>query len=142
MIMTQLLFDDEGVISRRQWWAGVAILIAAQSFAGWLAAHWLAPRGLDRPAVLFLSLAILIPFHAVNAKRFRAIGRPPSLALCGGALAALTTLADAFLKSPTLDLGLGLALIATILWYAVDLGVLDHDSRATPERIDACLRRP
>ncbi len=89
--------------------------------------RWLAPRGLDVPALLFVSLALLIPFHAVNAKRFRACGRSPGLALWGGVLAGLTILAGTFLRWPPLDLALGLGLCLVILWYIVDLGILAHE---------------
>jgi uncharacterized membrane protein YhaH (DUF805 family) len=139
--MTQLFLDDEGTISRRQWWIGTLALLAIQFFAESLMARWLGPPGLDGPLMLSLSLAILVPFHAVNAKRFRAIGRPPWLALWGGGVAGLSILAGAFLRLPALDVAIGLALIATIGWFIVDLGVLAHDAWAAPERIDAALRR-
>lgn len=124
--MTQLLFDDEGVITRRQWWAGTLLLVAMQLAAESIVARWLAPMGLDGPALLFVSLVLLIPFHAVNAKRFRACGRSPALALWGGGLAGLTILAGAFLRWPSLDLALGFGLCLVILWYIIDLGILDH----------------
>ncbi len=126
MRMTQLLFDDEGRITRRQWWIGTLVLLAAQLAAETAATRWLAPLGLDRPALLFVSLALLIPFHAVNAKRFRALGRSPDLALWGGGLAGLSILCGAFLRWPQLDLALGLGLCIVILWYIVDLGILEH----------------
>ncbi len=127
MRMTQLLFDDEGVITRRQWWIGTLVLLALQQVAEAAAARWLTPLGLDRPALLFVSLALLIPFHAVNAKRFRGCGRSPDLALWGGGVAGLSILAGAFLRWPALDLALGLGLCLVIIWYIVDLGILDHE---------------
>ncbi len=126
--MTQLLFDDEGTISRRQWWIGTLMLLAVQQIAESVAGRWLAPLGLDRPVLLFTSLALLIPFHSVNAKRFRACGRSPARALWGGILAGLVILSGAFLRWPALDLILGLGLCLVILWYLVDLGILDHES--------------
>ena len=141
MSMTQLFLDDEGTIARRQWWIGTLALLCIQFLAEALTARWFGPQGLDGPLMLSLSLAILVPFHAVNAKRFRAIGRPPELALWGGGLAGLSILAGVFLNLPALDAALGLLLIMTIGWYVVDLGVLDHDAHAAPARIDAAARR-
>ena len=141
MSMTQLFLDDEGTIARRQWWIGTLALLCIQFLAEALTARWFGPQGLDGPLMLSLSLAILVPFHAVNAKRFRAIGRPPALAVWGGSIAGLSILAGAFLRLPSLDAALGLILIATIVWYVVDLGVLNHDARAAPTRIDAAAGR-
>jgi len=141
MNLMQLLFDDEGAISRRQWWNGTLALVVAHVLAGWIAAVALGPSGLDRPAMLFVSLALLIPFHAVNAKRSRAIGRPPVLALAAAAIAGASILAGAFARTPELDLSLGLGLTAAILWCVLDLGVLDHAAGVDPARIDAAAKR-
>ena len=141
MSMTQLLFNDEGSITRRQWWIGTITLLALQFAAEIAAQRWLRPRGLDRPALLFTSLALLIPFHTVNSKRFRAIGRSPDLALAGGALAGLSILTSAFAGKPTLDLAFGLCLCGVILWYVVDLGVLDYTPKPDPARVDAAAAR-
>ncbi len=89
-----------------------------------------------------MSLSLLIPFHAVNAKRFRAIGRSPGLALWGGGIAGVSVLSSTFLRWPTLDLSLGLALCLVILWYLVDLGVLDHQPRIAVDRVDATAAGP
>ena len=140
MSMSELLLADEGAISRRQWWTGTLLLGVGQLLAGWMATRWLGR--FDRPAMLFLSLAALIPFHAVNAKRFRAIGRDPALALWGGGVVGSSVLSGAFVKLPILDIALGLGLIAIVLWHVVDLGVLDHEAKASPARIDAAARRP
>jgi uncharacterized membrane protein YhaH (DUF805 family) len=142
MNMAQLLFDDEGVISRRLWWLGTITLVLAHIAAGYAATRWLGARGLDRPAMLFLSIAILIPFYAVNAKRFRAIGRDPALALVGGALPALAALKGMHIAWPMIDIALGGLIIATIVWYAIDLGLYDHEAHASAGRIDAALRQP
>ncbi len=75
--------------------------------------------------MLFVSIVLLIPFHSLNAKRFRAIDQPAWLALAGGAVALAAMLAGAFLPGHPVNIGLGLALLAVILWFAVALGVYD-----------------
>jgi uncharacterized membrane protein YhaH (DUF805 family) len=126
MTLAQLLFDDEGVITRRQWWIGTFVLVAFQILAEYLAGRHLLSSGFGRPAMLFLSIALLIPFYSINAKRFRAIGSMPELALAGGVLPLLAILSDTFLAFPKLDMALGLLILAVILWYIVDLGLLYH----------------
>jgi predicted lipid-binding transport protein (Tim44 family) len=76
MEIARILFSDEGVINRRQWWLGTLGLLAFQLLVGWLAAWHFGRSGLDRAFMLFVSIALLIPFHSLNAKRFRAIGQP------------------------------------------------------------------
>jgi uncharacterized membrane protein YhaH (DUF805 family) len=136
MSVAQLLFDDEGVIARRQWWLGTALLLAVQLGAGWLARRHLGPSGLDRPSMLFVSISLLIPFHSLNAKRFRAIGQPPLLAVMGGAVALASILVGAFLPGAAVNIPLGLALLCVILWFAAALGCYDP-----PARIDVPARR-
>jgi uncharacterized membrane protein YhaH (DUF805 family) len=136
MSLAQLLLDDEGVIARRQWWLGTALLLAAQLVAGWLARRHLGATGLDRPLMLFISIGLLIPFHSLNAKRFRAIGQPPRLALLGGGVALASILAGAFLPGAIVNIPLGLALLCVILWFAAALGCYEP-----PARIDVSARR-
>jgi uncharacterized membrane protein YhaH (DUF805 family) len=126
MTLAQLLFNDEGVITRRQWWIGTSILVAFQLLADYLAGRYLLSSGLGRPSLLFLSIALLIPFYSVNAKRFRAIGSMPELALAGGVFPLLAILCDTFLHVPALNMALGLLILAVILWYLLDLGILPH----------------
>jgi uncharacterized membrane protein YhaH (DUF805 family) len=126
MKLRQLLFDDEGVISRSQWWLGIGLLSLAYAVAGWVATKYFGRNHFDRVIMIFLSLVILIPTYSVNAKRFRAIGRPVELALVGICLAAAVTLSAQFLSLPRIDLVIGSALFLVILWYAVDLGIIDH----------------
>jgi uncharacterized membrane protein YhaH (DUF805 family) len=121
-----LLFDDEGVITRSQWWLGIGLLTLAYAVIGWAAARYLGRNHFDRALMMFVSLAILIPTYSVNAKRFRAIGRPVEFALVGAALAGAAALSAQFLHLPRFDLVAGSALFLVILWYAVDLGIIDH----------------
>jgi uncharacterized membrane protein YhaH (DUF805 family) len=133
----RLLFDDEGVISRRSWWIGTVLLLCAYMTCGAAAGRVLAlPEHADA-AMLFASIAILVPFHAVNAKRFRAIGRPPALALWGGGLPAASVLTDAFLNWPSADIVLGWLIMAVMIWFVIDLGLYPHESHASRDRIDA-----
>jgi uncharacterized membrane protein YhaH (DUF805 family) len=134
--MTHLLFADEGKISRREWWLATSLLLAAYMLASALAMRLLGAQRLDRPLMLFISIAILLPFYSVNAKRFRAIGRRPELALFGAILSALTTLVGVFLPFQPVNTALGVALMLVILWYAVDLGVIDHSPIVTVPVID------
>jgi uncharacterized membrane protein YhaH (DUF805 family) len=129
MNIAQLLFDDEGVITRKEWWLGTCLLMAAHTLAGYLAFRFLGARGFDRAVMLFISIAILIPFYAINAKRFRFIGRAPNLALVGGLLPALAALSSVFLAWKSLDITLGLALMAVFIWYVVDLGLIPHGGK-------------
>jgi uncharacterized membrane protein YhaH (DUF805 family) len=125
MTAFQLIFDDEGEIARRQWWIATLLLVILQMGMEMLASR-LVPGG-SRGVSMFLSIAILIPFYSVNAKRFRAIGRSPSLALIGGVLTAGSILIDTFLPLPALNMIFGFALLGVIIWYVIDLGVLAHD---------------
>ncbi|MGL4635903.1 MAG: DUF805 domain-containing protein [Beijerinckiaceae bacterium] len=127
MTMTHLLFDDEGTITRRQWWLGSSVLMAVYMLAGFCVAKWLGHTGLDRAIMLFVSIAILLPFFSVNAKRFRAIGRSPSLALVGAFMSALATLSGDFLPLMPVNTGLGIILMLVIVWYTIDLGLVDHN---------------
>jgi uncharacterized membrane protein YhaH (DUF805 family) len=126
MSWTRLLFDDEGVISRKTWWAGTLLLVLLHGIAEFFSARLLAEIALAKPFMLFVSLAILVPFYSVNAKRFRAIGRSPGQALIGGILPGLVILCDVFLAFKVLDFTFGLAMLAVMLWYIIDLGVIDH----------------
>lgn len=133
MTAFQLFFDDEGEIARRQWWIATLLLVILQMGMEMLASR-LVPGG-SRGVSMFLSIAILIPFYSVNAKRFRAIGRSPSLALIGGLLTAASILIDTFLPLPALNMIFGFALLGVIIWYVIDLGVLAHDEVPRPLRI-------
>jgi uncharacterized membrane protein YhaH (DUF805 family) len=141
MRMTTLLFNDEGVIDRRQWRIGTLVLLALYMTSGAVATRWLGASRLDQPFMLFCSIAILIPFHAVNAKRFRAIGRSPALALWGGSVPALSILVSAFAAFPLVDIALGWMLVCIVVWYVVDLGIYPHDAKASHHRIDAVTQR-
>jgi uncharacterized membrane protein YhaH (DUF805 family) len=138
MKMAQLLLDDDGVIRRRDWWLGTGVLLAFQFGVGLWADRHLA-AGLDRALLLFVSIALLIPFHSLNAKRFRAIGQPSRLALAGGGVALAAMLAGAFLPGHPINIGLGLALLCVILWFAVALGVYDPPPRV-PVPVDHAAR--
>ncbi|MFM9973263.1 MAG: hypothetical protein ACKVON_01655 [Beijerinckiaceae bacterium] len=128
MTLVQLLFDDEGVITRRQWWLGTIMLVVFQFLAEYLASRQLLSSGLYRPVMLFVSITVLIPYYSVNAKRFRAIGSRPELALIGGILPLIAVLSDTFLGFKSFDLVLGLLILAVILWYVLDLGVIAHEA--------------
>lgn len=134
MKLLRILLSDEGVISRREWWIATAALLVVQLLAGWLAARHFGSSGLDRPLMLFLSISLLIPFHAVNAKRFRAIGLPAVLSLAGGGVALASILAGAFLPGHPVNIPLGLMLLGVILWFAAALGVYDPPPRIDPAR--------
>jgi uncharacterized membrane protein YhaH (DUF805 family) len=129
MNIAQLLFDDDGVITRKQWWVGTCVLMATHALAGYLAFRFLGARGLDRAVMLFISIVILVPFYAINAKRFRFIGRAPGLALVGGILPALAALSSVFLGWRSLDIALGLLLMVAFIWYVVDLGLIAHSGK-------------
>jgi uncharacterized membrane protein YhaH (DUF805 family) len=136
----RLLFDDEGVISRRSWWSATAMLLCVYTAAGWAAGRLFALPGHAEAAMIFASIAILIPFHAVNAKRFRAIGRSPSLALWGGAVPATSVLIDAFVEWPLVDILLGWMIMTVMMWFVIDLGLYAHENHASRDRIDAAAR--
>jgi uncharacterized membrane protein YhaH (DUF805 family) len=137
MTWLQVLFDDEGVITRRAWWWGTALLVAAHIGLGWLAARHAGPLGLDRPLMLFVSISLLIPFHSLNAKRFRAIGQPGWLALAGGGVAFASILAGAFLPGAAINIPLGLALLVVIVGFAAALGIYDPPPQIDPARLRA-----
>jgi uncharacterized membrane protein YhaH (DUF805 family) len=137
MNMARILLDDEGVISRREWWCGVAMLLGVQFAVGWLAQRHVGGTGIDRAIMLFLSISLLIPFHSLNAKRFRAIGQPTWLALAGGVIAITSIMAGAFLPGHPVNIPLGLVLLVTILWFAAALGVYDPPPRIDPEKARA-----
>lgn len=135
MEVFRILFSDEGVISRRQWWLGSAILIGFQLLTGHLAAREFGQQGFDRPLMLFITIALLIPFHSLNAKRFRAIGQPTWFALAGGGVAIASILIGNFLPGHPVNIPLGLVLLVVILWFATALGCYDP-----PPRIDPAAR--
>ncbi len=137
MTLMRLLFDDDGVISRRSWWTGTLLLLAAYMAAGLATGHLIARPEHAQATMIFTSIAILVPFYAVNSKRFRAIGRPPSLALWGGALPAASVLVDAFLDIPAADVLLGWLIMGVLLWFLIDLGLYPHENHASRSRIDA-----
>jgi uncharacterized membrane protein YhaH (DUF805 family) len=124
-MMRRLLFNDEGKIARGDWWLGNVLLISLHALASALIMRMATPLVADGLKV-FLSIAILVPFYNINAKRFRATGRSPELALWGAALPALTTLTGLYLRWLPLDLTLGLGTLCVIIWYSVDLGMIDH----------------
>jgi uncharacterized membrane protein YhaH (DUF805 family) len=132
MNMVRLFFADEGVIDRRSWWLGAGVLVGVQLCLGVLAARHLGPLGLDRPLMVFVSIALLIPFHSVNAKRFRAIRQPPWFALAGGGVAMASIICGAFLPGHPVNIPLGLVLLVVIVWFAAALGVYDPPPRIDP----------
>jgi uncharacterized membrane protein YhaH (DUF805 family) len=136
MELARILFSDEGVISRRQWWTGALVLIAFQLLAGHAAAKAFGRQGLDRPLMLFIAIALLIPFHSLNMKRFRAIGQPTWFASAGGVVAMASILMGAFLPGHSANIPVGLALLVVILWFAAALGIYD-----TPPKVDPGARR-
>jgi uncharacterized membrane protein YhaH (DUF805 family) len=135
----RLLFDDEGMISRKTWWAGTILLVLLYASAEFFSARLLGDMQLARPFMLFVSLSILVPFYSVNAKRFRTIGRSPNQALIGGILPGLVVLSDFYVAFDPLNIMFGLATLCVIIWYILDLGVFDHDAQPRL-RIDG--RRP
>jgi uncharacterized membrane protein YhaH (DUF805 family) len=141
MSVLQLFFDDEGVISRRTWWVGTLVLLFASMGIGWAATRIVAQPGLGEALAVFSAIAMLIPFHSVNAKRFRAIGRNPALALWGGLVPALSILVDLYLDWPSLDLLLGWMMIVILVWYVLDLGFYPHEDHASQARIDGVVNR-
>jgi uncharacterized membrane protein YhaH (DUF805 family) len=142
MELARILFSDEGVITRRQWWLGSFILIAFQLLAGHMAAREFGQLGFDRPLMLFISIALLIPFHSLNMKRFRAIGQPTWFALAGGGIAMASILTGSFLPGHPVNIPMGLALLVVILWFAASLGCYDPPPRIETARdIDRAARR-
>jgi uncharacterized membrane protein YhaH (DUF805 family) len=133
MTLRHLFFSDEGTISRRAWWFGILAISVFHLAAGWLAARYLGHAGLDRALMLFLSIALLIPVHSINVKRFRAIGLPPLLALLGGGIALASMLSGTFLPGAPLNIPLGLLLLVTIVAFAALLGIHDPAPRIDPE---------
>jgi uncharacterized membrane protein YhaH (DUF805 family) len=135
----RLLFDDEGLISRKTWWVGTILLVLFYTAAEFLSSRLLGTIQLARPFMLFVSLSILVPFYSVNAKRFRAIGRSPNQALIGGILPGLVVLSDFYVAFATFNIIFGLAMLTVMIWYIFDLGVFDHDAQS---RLSIDDRRP
>jgi uncharacterized membrane protein YhaH (DUF805 family) len=131
----RLFLDDEGEITRRQWWSGVIALILLQIVAQLTIVWKFHLYGFDRGLLVFLSIAMVLPFHALNAKRFRAIGRSPLLALPGAAVGIGLGLAGTFMPQFLFTAALGFAAVLIWIWYVVDLGFVDHD--AVPEAVPA-----
>ncbi|MGL5115066.1 MAG: hypothetical protein ACRC7G_14845 [Beijerinckiaceae bacterium] len=128
MNVFRLFLDDEGEITRRQWWIGVATLVFVQIVAQLTVVWQFAALGLDRGLLVFLGIAMVLPFHALNAKRFRAIGRPPLLALPGAVVGICLGLASTFAPQFIFAAALGFAAVLIWVWYVVDLGFVDHDA--------------
>jgi uncharacterized membrane protein YhaH (DUF805 family) len=132
MNVFRLFLDDEGEITRRQWWAGVGTLVLLQIVAQLTIVWKFSIHGLDRGLLVFLSIAMVLPFHSLNAKRFRAIGRSPLLALPGAIVGTGLGLAGTFAPQFMLTVVLGAAAVLIWIWYVVDLGFVDHDSVPVP----------
>lgn len=135
MNIFRLFLDDEGEITRRQWWIGVGTLVFAQFAAQIAIVRTFSGHGLDRGLLVFLSIAMVLPFHSLNAKRFRAIGRSPLLAIPGAAVGIFLGLASTFLSQYHMAAALGFCSVLIWIWYVVDLGFVDHD--AVPEAAPA-----
>jgi uncharacterized membrane protein YhaH (DUF805 family) len=141
MTPMRLFFDDEGVISRQLWWVSTLLLLCAFMAMGWGVGRMTGNTGPAEALMIFCSISMLIPFHAVNAKRFRAIGRSPVLALWGGIIPAASVLADTFADWPAMDIMLGWMIMAIMIWYVLDLGIYPHEAHASRSRIDAAVKR-
>jgi uncharacterized membrane protein YhaH (DUF805 family) len=141
-----LFRTDKGEISRETWWLGTALTgsIAFVATMIWLAlrplAHTdLSQRGLIDPATLgvyvylilyaFLVLLTGVCWYNLSAKRFRALGRAPSLA---GAPLVLALLAGAahWISPRVPEMApiwaawiLDAALVIVVLWTIYELGV-------------------
>jgi uncharacterized membrane protein YhaH (DUF805 family) len=133
-MMMRLLFDDEGKIARADWWLGIILLICLHALAAALAVRLASPVVADGMKT-FLAIAVLLPFYSINAKRFRATNRSPELALWGAVLPGLSVLATLFLRWTPFELALGLGSLAVILWYIVDLGMVDHQPSVDRSRL-------
>ena len=133
-MMMRLLFNDEGEIARSDWWLGHALVFSLHALASAVAARLATPLVADGLKV-FLSILVLIPFYTINAKRFRATGRSAQLALWGSALPALSTLVGLHLRWLPLEVALGLATLAVIIWFIVDLGMIDHQPMVDRRRL-------
>jgi uncharacterized membrane protein YhaH (DUF805 family) len=117
MTPMRLFFDDEGVISRQLWWVSTLLLLCAFMAMGWGVGRMTGNTGPAEALMIFCSISMLIPFHAVNAKRFRAIGWP------------------------AMDIMLGWMIMAIMIWYVLDLGIYPHEAHASRSRIDAAVKR-
>jgi uncharacterized membrane protein YhaH (DUF805 family) len=133
-MMMRLLFDDEGEIARADWWLGTILLICLHALASALAVRLASPL-VASGIKTFLAIAVLVPFYSVNAKRFCATGRAPELALWGAVLPAFITLTALSGRWALLDLTLGLATLTVILWYIIDLGMIDHQPTVDRSRL-------
>jgi uncharacterized membrane protein YhaH (DUF805 family) len=129
MTPVHLFLDDETVL-----------LLGVYAVTGWATGRSFARPEHAEAAMVFVSIAILIPFHAINTKRFRSIGRSPSLALWGGTIPAVSVLVDAFLDWPLADILLGWLIMGVILWFVIDLGLYAHENHASQGRIDAVAK--
>jgi uncharacterized membrane protein YhaH (DUF805 family) len=137
----RLFFDDEGVISRQLWWLATAALLGGFMTLGWGVGRLTGNTGPAEALMIFCSITMLIPFHAVNAKRFRAIGRSPVQALWGGIVPAASVLADSFFDLPVMDILFGWMIMGIMVWYVLDLGIYPHEAHASRSRIDAAVKR-
>lgn len=134
MNLFRLLFDDEGEISRAQWWIGVGCIVLAHVSLQIIAALAPFPLGLDRAFLTFVGIALVLPFHAVNAKRFRAMGHSPLLALPAAAIGVASGVLNTLPLGVTAPTITGIAGVIVWLWYVVHLGLLE---RIKPVRYQA-----
>ncbi len=137
----RLFFDDEGVISRQFWWIGTLALLGVSMALGTGVARMTGNTSHTEALMILCNIALLIPFHAVNAKRFRSIGRSPVLALWGGIIPAASVLADSFTNWPVMNILLGWMIMGIMVWYVLDLGIYPHEAHASRTRIDAAAKR-
>jgi uncharacterized membrane protein YhaH (DUF805 family) len=142
MNMGHILFNDEGHISRREWWAGTIVLMLAQTGLGWLSHRYLDAYGAGQAAALFVSIVLLIPFYSVNVKRLQALGLPSWVALWMGALALVAILSGAFLPGHAINIPLGLALLCVIVGGAIWLGFYEPPPQVSPTGLTARVTRP
>ncbi|MBX9740216.1 MAG: hypothetical protein K2X62_09100 [Beijerinckiaceae bacterium] len=141
-----LFRTDKGVVNREVWWLGTALIgaVVAVTTAIWLtiapmASTDLARRGLVDPTALsvylylivyaFVALIAGVCWYNLSAKRFRDLGREPSLAglplvaaLFSGALHWVQPrMPDVIPGWTTMALDIGLLVV--ILWTVYELGV-------------------
>ena len=121
-----LFLSLEGAIDARAWRWGMLALFAVGAIADAVETRLLAEDPLAlRTALFFGSAALLFPFAALCAKRFRDRGRSPALALwvvAPGAAHAVLTQTARLGAGDALGAALGGLTLASFGWFVLELG--------------------
>jgi uncharacterized membrane protein YhaH (DUF805 family) len=145
MDFSNLFLSTQGRIDRRDFWIGYIILAVANLVVALITAGLFGRMTFMTRLIYFLYIAVMAyPAYAVTAKRFHDRGKNGAF---GAILVGLSIVSSLLTLSGlsgdpdapnALDIIIGIATLAIIIWYLIELGILRGtvgDNRYGPDPV-------